>query len=126
MVEIESHALAKGVKLSYYQGGHNVIIGVVFTSHFQEPSLPFSPRLCAEPYSCWKCCRLENRRSLVRFLARSIFFSWIDDSHCDRSHSSLTAVCCFNNGYVGKQPVAWKECCVEFWLKKKKNSRKQG
>ena len=24
---------------------------------------------------------------------------------CDRIHSSLTAVCCFDNGYVGKQPV---------------------
>ena len=27
-----------------------------------------------------------------------------------------TAVCCFDNGYVGKQPVAWKEYCVEYWL----------
>ena len=35
----------------------------------------------------------------------------------DRIHSSLTAVHCFNNGYVGKQPVAWKEYCVGYWLK---------
>ena len=41
----------------------------------------------------------------------------IDDSHCDRIHSSLTAVRCFDNGYVGKQPVAWKEYCAEHWLK---------
>ena len=41
----------------------------------------------------------------------------IDDSHCDRIHSSLTAVRCFDNGYVGKQPVAWKEYCAECWLK---------
>ena len=41
--------------------------------------------------------------------ARPIFFPRTDDSHCDRIHSSLTAVRCFDNGYVGKQPVAWKE-----------------
>ena len=29
---------------------------------------------------------------------------------------------CFENGYVGKQPVAWKEYCGEYWLNK--NSRK--
>ena len=23
----------------------------------------------------------------------------------------------FENGYVGKQPVAWKEYCEEYWLK---------
>ena len=22
-----------------------------------------------------------------------------------------------SNGYVGKQPVAWKEYCAEYWLK---------
>ena len=32
------------------------------------------------------------------------------------------AVRCFNNGYVGKQPVAWKEYCVEYWLKKLQES----
>ena len=54
---------------------------------------------------------------LVRSLARPIFFPRIDDSHCDRNHSSLTAVWCFDNAYVGKQPVAWKEYCAEYWLK---------
>ena len=29
----------------------------------------------------------------------------------------LTAVHCFEYGYVGKQPLAWKECCAEYWLK---------
>ena len=38
-------------------------------------------------------------------------------SHCDRIHSSLIAVRCFDNDYVGKQPVAWKEYCAEYWLK---------
>ena len=32
-------------------------------------------------------------------------------------HSSLTAVRSFDNVYVGKQPVAWKEYCAEYWLK---------
>ena len=52
-------------------------------------------------------------RSLVRSPAQLIFFSRIDDSHCDRIHSSLTAVHCFDNGYVGNEPVAWKQYCVE-------------
>ena len=36
-----------------------------------------------------------------------IFFLRINDS----LDFSLT-VCCFDDGYVGKQPVAWKEYCV--------------
>ena len=54
---------------------------------------------------------------MVRFPARPIFFPRIDDSHCDMIHSSLTAVRCFDNGYVGKQSVAWKEYPAEYWLK---------
>ena len=46
----------------------------------------------------------------------------INDSHCDRIHSSHTAVRCFDNGYVGKQPVAWKEYCAEYWLKEHQES----
>ena len=34
-------------------------------------------------------------------------------SHCGRIISTLTAVGCFDNDNVGKQPVAWKEYCVE-------------
>ena len=51
---------------------------------------------------------LENRRSLVRSPAQPIFFPKIDDSYCDRIHSSLTTVHCFEDGYVRKQPVACK------------------
>ena len=47
----------------------------------------------------------------------AIFIPWIDYSHSDRIHSSLTVVHCFDNGYVGKQPVALKECCAEHWYK---------
>ena len=45
-----------------------------------------------------------------------IFFPRIDDSHCDRIHFSLITVLCFDDDYVGKQPVAWKEYCAEYWL----------
>ena len=61
--------------------------------------------------------RTEDRRSLVRSPARPILFPRIDDSHCDRIHSSLTTVSCFDNDYVRKQPVASKEYSVEHWLK---------
>ena len=61
--------------------------------------------------------RIENRRSLVRSTARPIFFPRIDDSHCDRIHSSLTCVCCLDKGYVRKQPVARNEYWAEYWLK---------
>ena len=30
--------------------------------------------------------------------------------------------CCFDNGYEGKQPVAWKEYCAEYWLKELQES----
>ena len=49
-----------------------------------------------------------------------LLFFQIDDSYCDRIHSSLITVHCFNNGYVGKQLVTWRECCGKCWLKKKK------
>ena len=49
-------------------------------------------------------------------------FPMIDDCHCDRIHSSLNAVRSFDNSYVGKQPVAWKGCCAEYWLKELQES----
>ena len=49
--------------------------------------------------------------------ARPIFFPRIDYSHCDRIHSSLIAVRYFDDGFVGKQPISWKVCCEEYWLK---------
>ena len=45
-----------------------------------------------------------------------------DDSHCDRIHSSLTAVRCFDNGYAGKQPVAWNGHCSFYWLRELQES----
>ena len=61
-------------------------------------------------------------RLLVRSLARPIIFPRIDDSYCYRNHSSLTSVRCFENGYVGKQQVPWKEYCVEYRLKELQGS----
>ena len=37
--------------------------------------------------------------------------------HCDRIHSSLTAVYSFDDSNVAKQPVARKEYCARHWLK---------
>ena len=37
-------------------------------------------------------------------------------------HFSLTAVRCFDYGYLGKQPVAWKEFYAEYWLKELQES----
>ena len=34
----------------------------------------------------------------------------------------LSAVRCFNNEYVEKQPLAWKEYCSEYWLKELQES----
>ena len=56
---------------------------------------------------------LENR-SLVQSPAKPLFFPVIDDSQCDRIHSSLITVHCSDNGYVGKQPMAWKEYCAKY------------
>ena len=45
---------------------------------------------------------LENRRSMVRSMTWPIFFLRIDDNHCQRIHSYLTTVHCFDYSYVGK------------------------
>ena len=67
----------------------------------------------AEPHSSASSLPdLRIGRLLVRSMARSVFFPRINDNHCNRIHSSLTSVCCFDNGYVGKQPVALKEYCM--------------
>ena len=59
---------------------------------------------------------------LVQSPAWLIFFPRIDDSHRNGIYSSFNIVCCFENGYVEKQPVAWKEDCGEDWLKELQES----
>ena len=49
---------------------------------------------------------LRTGNRLFDSLARPIFFPMIDDSHCERIHSSATAFHYLNNGYVGKESVA--------------------
>ena len=49
--------------------------------------------------------------------AWSIFFPGFDDNHCDRIHVCLTTVPFFEDGYVEKQLVVWKEHFAEYWLK---------
>ena len=49
-------------------------------------------------------------------------FRGSNSSHCNRIHSSLIAFRCLDNGYLGKQPVAWKENCAEYWLKELQES----
>ena len=46
--------------------------------------------------------------------ARPIFFP--------RIYSSFTAVHYFDDGYMGKHPVAWKEYCADYWLKQLQES----
>ena len=50
------------------------------------------------------------------------FFSRIDDSHCDKIHSSLTAVHCLVYVYVEKHAVAWKEYYAYYWHREIKKS----
>ena len=57
-------------------------------------------------------CSVEDLRtgcSWFKLPARPLFVLKINDSHCDKIHSSPTAVHCFDDGYVEKQPVAWEE-----------------
>ena len=70
-------------------------------------------------------CTKEDWRTGGRWfepLTWPIFFPRIDDIHCNRIQSTLTTVHCFYDGYVGKQPVAWKEYCAECWLKEPQES----
>ena len=70
----------------------------------------------AEPH--WSVCSNPDLRTGGRwFDPRPKFSARINDSHCDRIHPPLTTVHCFDNGYEGKQPVAWKIYCGEYWLK---------
>ena len=79
--------------------------------------------VCTRPRTLWRLVdEYGPTRSLVRSLDRPIFFWRIGESHCDRIHCSVNAVLCFDNSFVGKQPVAWKEYCAKYWLKELKES----
>ena len=76
--------------------------------HSEENSLFFLHGLRAQ-YLSRKREGLENRKSLV-------WSPRIGDSLCDRIHPSFPVVHCFDKGRLGKQPVAKKEYCAEYWL----------
>ena len=81
---------------------------------------PLASRSSPMPQSVvLRTCELEVDSSIP---AWQKFFLKVDDNHCKWIHSSLTVVCCFNNGYVGKQQVVWKEYCAAYWLKKLQKS----
>ena len=48
-------------------------------------------------------------RGLIIVIATGLIS--LDDSHCDKIHSFLNAKQCFDDNYMGKQPVAWTEHC---------------
>ena len=51
------------------------------------------------------------------------FFPRIDDSHCDRIHSSLTSVYCFDDGWLCRRAASgWPAYCAEYWLKELQES----
>ena len=68
-------------------------------------------------------CRKRGKRKKAGF---AVFSQGILGSFtcpfCNRIYSSLTALHCFDSGYVGKQPVTWKEYCMENWLKEVQES----
>ena len=49
-------------------------------------------------------CTLNDQSCRCAIKQHSFIHSFI--------HSSLAAVCCFDSGYLGKQPVAWKKYCA--------------
>ena len=53
------------------------------------------------------------------FDPRPIFFPRIDDSHRDNTHSSLTAVHCFDKSLRGKAASGLEKYCAEYWFKEK-------
>ena len=72
----------------------------------------FSVLIAEPPQLSLQYRRFENRGHWFEPSARPVFLMIVI-----AIHSSRTAVRCFDNSYVGKQPVDWKEYCAEFWLK---------
>ena len=87
-----------------------------YVIYFCFPSLSSNPLLFTPSLrsSVRRVADFSTRGRCFDSPARPIFFPRTDDSHCDRIHSSLTAVHCFNNCYVGEQPLAWKKYCAGY------------
>ena len=99
------------------QPGMNPILVFVAENQCHCPFLPVEFFCWLQIMSIYLCVWFENRKSLVRSPAGPVFFPTIDESHCSKIRSSLTAVHCPDGSYVEKQQAAWKEYCAECWLK---------
>ena len=83
---------------------------------------------------CYRCCCQAEPHSSVGSVANLIIGGHLFDPLLGQysfqrmmivivtGFIPFTAVHCFHNGYVGKQPVAWKECCADYWLKELQES----
>ena len=95
---------------SIFSFSHNVIYPFypfgVLSAIFFKFEIVVCKLFQLDNFSFWK--GIKNRSSLVRCPVRPVFSQRINDRYCDRIHSSRTAVHCFDDGYVGKQPVVWK------------------
>ena len=88
-----------------------------FSHNVFKASSSGSPNPIAQSVALWTC---EQVVGLIP--CWPIFLPRIDDSHCDRIHSGLTAGRFFDNVHVGKQPGALKEYFAEYWLKEMQES----
>ena len=61
-------------------------------------------------------CKIQDVRKMVAGLIPNLanFSIRIDDSHCNRIHTSLTANHFFSHDGVGKQPLAFIEYCAVY------------
>ena len=57
-------------------------------------------------------CRTSEQEVVGAIPGLTNFVLTVDASRCDWIDSSLTADHYFNNDCLGKQLVAWKECCT--------------
>ena len=87
-----------------------MFLSIPYQTGFNLHPFPPSPIPQSVAYLTWE-------REVASLIPDSAFFPRTDNSHCHRFHTSHTPVQCLDNGYVRKQPVAWKEYGAEYWLK---------
>ena len=85
-----------------------------FSQYFQKPSLSES---LLSPMAQSMAYRAREQEAFGSIPGSTNILSE-DDSHRERIDSFLShCVHCFDNCYVGKQSVAYKEYCAQCWLK---------
>ena len=73
-------------------------------------------------------CWLPAFSPFLTMFSKGLFLCDVKSCNCvvkgyAGSHSSVTAVHCFDVGYLGKQPVALIEYCGDYWFKEAQESR---